>query len=106
MSTLRERREVYSRPRWRRLRKRVIYEQGYVCAGCREQGRIGPAEICHHRRPMKQGGDPWERSNLEAVCRKCHEERHRDVDDHIPREVRAWRDALKSILKPNEVVLT
>ena len=45
---------------------------------------------------------PWKR-----CAGLCHEARHRDVDDHIPREVRDWRDALKAILKPNEgLVLT
>ena len=74
---------------------------GYLCARCREHGLTVSAEIVHHIRPMKQGGDPWARSNLEAVCRTCHEARHRDVDD-IPLEIRAWRGLIGSMLKPTE----
>ena len=105
MSTERERREVYSRPRWKRLRQLVMLDAGYLCARCLEKDRTGPAEIVHHIRPLKQGGDPWARSNLEAVCRKCHEARHRAVDSTIPIELREWRALIGSILNPNDEVL-
>jgi len=76
MSTPKERKEVYCTPRWRRLRKRQMQRAGWLCARCARFGYVRGAKIVHHKRPIRQGGKPFEESNLEVVCRACHEELH------------------------------
>ena len=73
MSTPTERREVYLTPRWRAIRATVLADAGHLCALCIcSDGRtIGATEV-HHMRPIREGGDPFARENLIALCRNCH----------------------------------
>ena len=106
MSTRTERETIYYTRRWKLLRDQVKHEAGNLCERCKESGRTSAAEIVHHRRPLRAGGDPWARSNCEAVCRQCHADIHRAEVESIPVEVRAWRRLIAEILKRNEEVLT
>ena len=63
-----ERRRVYRSARWRRLRRMVLERAGNRCARCGGAGRL---EV-HHRRPLACGGDPFDATNLQALCRRCH----------------------------------
>ena len=53
--------------RWRRLRMSVLKAAGWRCASCGEYGN----EV-DHVRPIQHGGDPWDRDNLQCLCRGCH----------------------------------
>ncbi|MXY35932.1 MAG: HNH endonuclease [Dehalococcoidia bacterium] len=55
-------------PRWRRLRRQVLERDGYRCQACGKAGRL---EVDHIRR-VRDGGEEWEPSNLQALCRGCH----------------------------------
>lgn len=59
---------IYNSTRWKHTRRRVLFLQP-LCAveGC---GEI--ATDVHHRVDLADGGDPWARSNLEALCHRCH----------------------------------
>ena len=63
-------------PRWRALRDEAMERDGYRCVGCRKIGLTVAAELVHHVRPIRQGGDPFDIDNLESLCRRCHAEEH------------------------------
>ncbi len=58
---------------------------------CQDCGRAGILEV-DHRVPISQGGDEWDASNLQSLCRGCHirkTRRERGTVEH-PERV-AWR---------------
>ena len=74
--------EFYLSPQWRACRNAYMKKAGGLCERCQKKGLIVPAEIVHHKTYITQENihDPkitlsW--SNLEALCRECHEEEHR-----------------------------
>lgn len=56
---------VYNSARWKHTRQRVLFEQP-LCP-C---GHI--ATDVDHILDIQQGGDPWARTNLQALCHSCH----------------------------------
>ena len=62
-------RKVYNTRRWRNLRAWIL-SRNRVCR-C---GRL--TTMVHHIDPIRDGGDPWELSNLEALCHACHRREH------------------------------
>lgn len=80
------RREYYTAPgargydsRWRQIRAYYI-KCNPICKVCEKAGRITPAEIIHHKRPIAAGGSVTDIDNLMSVCRKCHGELHRQLE--------------------------
>jgi len=66
-----ETRRWYRTPQWKALRARVIFEADYQCAGC---GRIVLAlEVDHILRHGGVYARFWDRANLQALCRSCHQ---------------------------------
>jgi len=64
-------RRWYRTPRWKALRTRVLREAAYQCAGC---GQVALALEVDH--VAKHSGEPtrfWDRANLQALCRACHQ---------------------------------
>jgi 5-methylcytosine-specific restriction protein A len=64
-------RRWYRIPQWKALRARVLREQTYRCADC---GQVYAALEVDHI--VKHGGKPalfWDRANLQALCRTCHQ---------------------------------
>lgn len=54
--------------RWQLLRLRVFERDSWRCCKCGAAGRLE----CDHVNPMDAGGDPYEPSNLQSLCRECH----------------------------------
>lgn len=77
--------------RWARVRAEVLSEVGYRCERC---GRAGRLEV-HHCTALRDGGDPYERGNLEVLCRSCHIAEGGTVPVKGRRE---WRDRLNAII--------
>lgn len=71
---------LYKTPRWRALRAAVLAEAGYLCERCTAAGRHVAATLVHHVKPIRAGGDPWARTNLTALCSRCHDEVHAELD--------------------------
>ena len=92
MSTKQERKLVYNTKRWRALRLEVMSESNWQCSKC---GRA--AKDVHHIRPMSRGGAPWDRSNLEAICRACHAAAHTEHKPPVPDSVTAWRGLVNAM---------
>ena len=64
-------RRWYRTPRWRAMRRRVQSDQVFRCAVCARV--VLKLEVDHIR---KHDGDParfWDRSNLQGLCRSCHQ---------------------------------
>ena len=64
-------RRWYRTPPWRALRAQILRAQGYQCAECKQV--VAALEIDHI---AKHDGDPrrfWDRANLQALCRSCHQ---------------------------------
>ena len=60
---------VYRSKAWRRLRKRVLTEEPY----CQDpSGCDRPATDVDHIRRIEDGGEPFRRDNLQALCHSHH----------------------------------
>ena len=71
----------YSSNAWKECRKAYAKSKGNLCERCLAKGIITPAVIVHHKVYLTPDNidNPnitldW--SNLECVCRACHEEEH------------------------------
>lgn len=63
--------EFYQGRQWRRVR--ANYLQHYpLCAECAAQGRITPARVVDHIKPINEGGARYDFRNLQGLCDKCH----------------------------------
>lgn len=78
--------EFYHDKAWEKLSKRIRKEQT-ECWFCKQHGKVGPADLVHHRYELKQYPEyAYSRYytdalgnkhiNLVAVCFACHEEQH------------------------------
>lgn len=61
---------MYRTKRWYILARRVKFEQPLCPCGA-------VAVDVHHIVSLDSGGDPWARSNLEALCKSCHSKQTR-----------------------------
>ncbi len=71
----------YSSKAWQKCRASYIKSVGGLCERCLKKGLYTPAEIVHHKEWLtpENINDPritMAFSNLEALCRQCHEEEH------------------------------
>jgi 5-methylcytosine-specific restriction protein A len=64
-------RRWYRTPRWSALRARVLRDQAYRCAGCGEV--VAGLEVDHIVRHEGVPARFWDRANLQALCRRCHQ---------------------------------
>ena len=71
----------YKSKRWQSTRLAYLKSVGGLCERCLKKGLYRPAQIVHHKIYITPENiyNPeitltW--SNLEAVCRRCHEEEH------------------------------
>lgn len=65
----------------RKLREEVFREQKYLCTHCLEKGRITLCTELHHK--LKVEMHPHlrlVRSNVEGLCRDCHEEAEKKAE--------------------------
>lgn len=68
----------YESKEWRRVRARVRQEEP-ICRYCQR-----PAECVDHIIPRKQGGAPFDRSNLQSLCKPCHDVKRRQEGNRVP----------------------
>lgn len=62
---------IYRSPRWARLRAQVLREQP-ICAGLNGHTCDAPSEHCDHIVALRNGGRPYDRTNIQGLCRPCH----------------------------------
>ena len=92
-------RKLYGTARWRLLRRRIFDRDGWRCQTCGKAGRLE----CDHIIPLHQGGEFWEPSNLQALCRGCHfaktaRENARRLHALMPAHRREWCNMVEDLL--------
>ena len=65
----------YASAAWRRLSRMQLMREP-LCVVCYGAGRITPAEIADHIMPIRDGGARLDLSNLQSLCRGCHNKKH------------------------------
>jgi 5-methylcytosine-specific restriction enzyme A len=56
---------IYRTAKWRHTRNAILSDNPLCPCGA-------IATDVHHRVDLADGGDPWARTNLEALCHPCH----------------------------------
>lgn len=51
-----------------------------LCEECERMGRVVPAVLVHHIKPLCDGGERLSYSNLRALCEICHDEAHKQLN--------------------------
>ncbi|MDR3217157.1 MAG: HNH endonuclease [Clostridiaceae bacterium] len=67
--------KFYNSEAWRRLAKRQL-RLAPLCAECMRAGRVQPAEIADHIKPIREGGARLDGENLQSLCMACHNCKH------------------------------
>jgi 5-methylcytosine-specific restriction protein A len=66
---------------WTRIRTAFL-SANPLCVVCKEQGRLTPATLVHHKRKLTDGGtNDW--ANLQALCSECHSRLHAEQGDYF-----------------------
>lgn len=76
---------LYNTKAWQHCRTAYMKKAGGLCERCLKKGLYVPAEIVHHKVWLTPENitDPnitLRFSNLEALCRQCHEEEHSEAN--------------------------
>ena len=58
----------------RKLREQLLREEP-LCRMCKAKGRIRTAEIADHIVPIAKGGATHDITNLQPVCKECHQDK-------------------------------
>lgn len=71
----------YNCRQWRKVRRAKL-EKNPVCEECERLDLVTVATVVDHRIRIEVGGDAWDESNLQSLCKKHHDsksgrERHR-----------------------------
>jgi len=69
-------RDVYDSPKWKKIRA-IVKDEEPVCRLCLAQQFVVDTEVIDHIIPINMGGDPYDRNNLQGLCRPCHEAKSR-----------------------------
>ena len=83
--------------RWQWLRLRVFARDGWRCVDC---GRAGRLE-CDHIVPMRKGGDAFDLSNLQTLCRGCHIDKSAQESTKPDPARDRWRALVREITAAN-----
>lgn len=62
----------YSTARWQAARAAQLARVP-CCEACAARNEVTPATVCDHRQPVRLGGDFWNSSNYQSLCRPCHQ---------------------------------
>ncbi|MBD2704176.1 HNH endonuclease [Spirosoma sp. BT702] len=61
----------YRNAPWRKLRKAKL-EKDPICEHCYQQGKVTPATVVDHTKPVRLGGEPLDIDNTTSLCVSCH----------------------------------
>lgn len=84
MKRLNANKDIYWSYKWKKFRNRFIQENP-LCLHCKSEGIICEATVADHILPINQGGEAYDVSNLQPLCKKHHDlksakEAHHDKD--------------------------
>ena len=67
----------YNKNAWKRARTTALSRDNHLCQRCLREKRIATANTVHHVKPTATHPElALELSNLESLCRECHEAVH------------------------------
>jgi 5-methylcytosine-specific restriction enzyme A len=82
---VRDYQEIYQDKRWKKLRAWKM-RNNPLCELCEARGKVVQMEEVHHLIPFDSGATKeeveelaFDYDNLESLCEKCHEERHKEL---------------------------
>lgn len=64
----------YNSHKWRKDRRMHLSENP-LCVVCKASGIVAAATVSDHIQPVRQGGDPWDWSNRQGLCKTCHNQK-------------------------------
>jgi len=66
---------------WAKIRAAFL-SANPLCELCKQEGRLTPAVLVHHKRRLTDGGtNDWQ--NLQALCQECHSRLHAESGDYF-----------------------
>ena len=73
--------QFYKSTAWQNIQRIAMQRDRFLCVECMKAGRITPAALVHHIKPITRQNinDPeitLNLDNLEAVCVQCHADLH------------------------------
>ncbi len=65
----------YQSKEWKAKRKEIVKRDEHLCQACKRLGRVttGKYMTVDHIVPIKRGGNRLDSSNLQLLCKKCHD---------------------------------
>ena len=63
--------EVHNTRRWQGIRKAYLAKNP-LCERCKLKNKIKSGEVVDHIIPIQDGGEAWDWSNLQTLCKRCH----------------------------------
>jgi len=66
-----DRNRFYQRKVWKNVRSLQLQLEP-LCRRCRKDGKFVAAEVVDHIIPISSGGSELEHSNLQSLCKSCH----------------------------------
>lgn len=60
-----------NRSSWRRAAKAHLAKSP-LCVQCEKEGRLRPATEVDHVTARRDGGDVYDESNMQSLCKSCH----------------------------------
>lgn len=66
---------------WRKLRKRILERDNWLCQVCMSTGQVSQASAVDHIKPKSKGGTDDER-NLQSICETCHKAKTSEESQH------------------------
>ncbi len=70
--TAEEVRKIRNSRQWRdRTRPQQLFDFPY-CQTCDAKGVLAEAVQVDHKTPLEEGGEPFDKDNLQSICFRCH----------------------------------
>lgn len=74
-----ESKRIYDSKRWReQVRPSVLVRDNYKCVSCGYLGRSDEL-VVDHIVELRDGGSPYDKTNLQTLCHKCHNKKTNQV---------------------------
>lgn len=87
--------KIYRTPKWKAARLAAKRRDGWQCIKCGSKTRLEVDHIV----ALRDGGDPFELSNLQTLCGSCHAKKTRiEIFGETDPEKEKWRALLKGQL--------
>lgn len=64
----------YSHFNWNDVREAILIRDNYHCQSCKDQFNYSDLDV-DHIKPIHLGGEYWDYSNLQSLCKKCHHDK-------------------------------